>query len=284
MANGPTHLNDEIQKEAERLLMDAEIWQLSSFGWRNADDPDPEFIGHAKWQVEPPIDNAMIFNARANYKAEMPTPPDWLKTIAVAGADFEGLMEAARMSMGLLLISIDASKENDFGDDLFFDLHRMSALMYLATASERLREVFIGAAFRQGQAEYDKLKGNIHGKPRRRFLSPFLEAADRLPDSDCLRKLIILAPDIVSMRNERNILVHEIATGIAQRERDSHARQNRPLGTATFQELQTMRVAIRKRFADERAAIMASLSARYTLLVITSNEVFNFENFARRRA
>lgn len=285
MTTGPTHLNDTLHAEAERLLTVAKIWKLGNFGWLNAYDADPDLIGHAQWQTDPPIDNPMIFNARGTFKAAQPEPPEWLKTIAIAGADFEGLMEAARMSMGLLLLSIDAARGKPFSNDSFFDLHRMSALIYLATASERLRELFIAAAFRQGQEEYSKAKGKVHGEPRRRFLSPFIEAADRFTDCSCLSKLIALAPDIVKMRDERNVLVHEIATEIAQRERQSHVQQSEPPAPTAenFQKLQTMRAAIREGFAREREAAIKSLSDRYSLLVRVSNEIFEFENHVRRR-
>ncbi|WP_461329998.1 hypothetical protein [Bradyrhizobium diazoefficiens] len=278
-------MNDSLHAEAERLLTVARIWKLGNFGWLNAYDADPAHIGHAQWQTDPPIDNPMIFNARGTYKAVQPEPPEWLKTIAIAGADFEGLMEAARMSMGLLLLSIDAARGKEFVNDSFFDLHRMSALIYLATASERLRELFIAAAFRQRQEEYNKAKSKVHGEPRRKFSSPFIEAADKFVGCGCLSRLIALAPDIVTMRKERNILVHEIATEIAQRERQSHAEQSGPPPPTieNFQALKAMQAAIRERLARERDSAIRNLSDRYSLLVRVSNEIFEFENHVRRR-
>jgi len=290
MTTGPTHLNDALHVEAERLLTVAKIWKLGKFGWLNAYDADPELIGHAKWQSEPPIDTPLFFNARATYKPKQPEPPEWLRTIAVAGADFEGLMEAARVAIGLLLLSIDSAKGKEFFDDSFFDVHRMSALIYLATASERLRELFIAAAFRQKQNEYNKSKLKVSGKSRREFLSPFVEAATTFAGYDCLSKLTFLIPAIVEMRDERNILVHEIATGIAHRERESHRRTNESVDPTSadptienFQEFQKMRIVIRERLAQERDAIIKKLSERYMLLVLTSNEIFDFESRVRHR-
>ncbi|MCP3468026.1 hypothetical protein [Bradyrhizobium sp. CCGUVB23] len=278
-------MNDTLHAEAERLLTAAKIWKLGNFGWLNAYDADPDLFGHAQWQTDPPIDNPMIFNARGTHKAAQPEPPEWLKTIAIAGADFEGLMEAARMSMGLLLLSIDAARGRHFVNDPFFDLHRMSALIYLATASERLRELFIAAAFRRGQEDYNRSKGTVHGEPRRKFSSPFIEAADKFTNNGCLSKLIALAPDIVEMRDERNTLVHEIATEIAQRERQSHAEQSGPPAPTieNFQKLQSIQASFRERFARERETVIKNLSDRYSLLVRVSNEIFEFEHHVRRR-
>jgi hypothetical protein len=278
--NDSNHLNTAVYAEAERLLSEAKVWKLGNFGWLNAYDPDPELIGHAQWQTDPPIDTPLFGDERATYK---PEPPEWLKIIAVAGADFEGLMEAARMSIGLLLLSIDAAKGRDFFDDSSVDLHRMSALMYLATASERLRELFVAAAFRRDQDKYNKSKAKVHGKSRSEFFSPFFEAAENFSGFDCLTKLIALVPDVEKMRKERNVLVHRIATEIAQRERESHARRNRPVEVATFEELQTFRVAMREHHDKKHQDIIRSLSGRYMLMVLASNEIFNFENSVRAR-
>jgi hypothetical protein len=281
--NKSDHLNDTVHEEVERLLREAKISKLSNFGWLNANDPDPELIGHAKWQVEPPIDDPLFFNARATYRPKQPEPPDWLRAVAVAGSDFEGLMEAARMSMGLLLLSIDAARGREFFDDAFFDIHRMSALMYLATASERLRELFIAAAFRKKQDDYNKSKVKAAGKSRREFSSPFAEATTKFSGYECLSKLNCLIPDVLEMRRERNILVHEIATAMAHREREGHARKGElaDLTTENFQEFRRLRSVIRERLAQERDTTINRLSKRYTLLVLTSNEIFDFENQVR---
>ncbi len=283
MLNQSNHLNDAVHEEVERLLREAKISKLSSFGWLNASDPDPDLIGHAKWQLTPPIDNPLFFNARATYKPTQPEPPDWLRSIAVAGADFEGLMEAARMSMGLLLLSIDAARGKEFFDDAFFDVHRMSALMYLATASERLRELFIAAAFRQKQDEYNKSKAKAGTNSRREFSSPFAEATTSFPGHECLSKLNCLIPAVLEMRRERNILVHKIATAMAHREREAHGRKSELADPTTenFQEFQKMRSVIRERLARERDTTIEKLSERYTLLVLTSNEIFDFESQVR---
>ena len=44
-----------------------------------------------------------------------------------------------------------------------------------------------------------------------------------------------------------------------------------------------MRIVIRERLAQERDAIIKKLSERYMLLVLTSNEIFDFESRVRHR-
>jgi len=48
-----THQLDEVlRSEAEDLLQEAGVFEFDSYGWLNADDADPEFVGHAMWQTD----------------------------------------------------------------------------------------------------------------------------------------------------------------------------------------------------------------------------------------
>src|ERR1700722_16864820 len=101
-------INKAMRQEMEVVLNAASIWHIDAIGWLNADDMDPEFIGHAMWQTDRPLDDDWsTFNARRPTKEQAPSiqpPEEWTKVIAVSGVDFEGLMKAARMSIGLFLI------------------------------------------------------------------------------------------------------------------------------------------------------------------------------------
>jgi hypothetical protein len=49
--------HDALKREVQAALKDAAIYEIGSYGWLNEDEPDPEFIGHAMWQVDaPPLD------------------------------------------------------------------------------------------------------------------------------------------------------------------------------------------------------------------------------------
>src|SRR5690242_3469135 len=45
-----------VDKEAEQCLDRASVYHVSAYGWLDADSVDPEYIGHAKWQLEPPFE------------------------------------------------------------------------------------------------------------------------------------------------------------------------------------------------------------------------------------
>jgi hypothetical protein len=275
-------LNDTVHTEVERELSRAGIRKLSQFGWLNADDPDPEYLGHAKWHVDPPFKNPTIFNARAPFSEIQPASPDWLKRISVIGADFEGLMEAARMSIGLLMLSIHCSRSKEFFDDAFIDLHRMSALIYLSAASDRLREFFIAAAFRVTQDRYDKPKTEFNGNPRSWYSTAFEETAVAFPNLGCLARVLSYVPEIREMRKERNTLIHEVATALALRERETQkVIADNSSVLSDFKMIQMLRDKIRAEFFDHQTAIVTSLATRYSMLVSAIGETFDFENQVR---
>jgi hypothetical protein len=93
-------LNEGLRRDIEALLH--QIGIARSYGWQNAYDADPDFIGHATWQTDAPLDD--LFE-RESGSATRPDAPEWLKRIALEGTDFEGLMQAARISIGLFLRS-----------------------------------------------------------------------------------------------------------------------------------------------------------------------------------
>ena len=72
-------LDQAARNAAEDLLGEAGIWSFDSHGWSNAWDPNPEFIGHATWQVETPMDELREIEAN--------TAPHWQRVIAIGHAD-----------------------------------------------------------------------------------------------------------------------------------------------------------------------------------------------------
>jgi hypothetical protein len=43
-----------LQRDVQEALNEASIYAIGSYGWVSENDPDPEFIGHAMWQVDQP--------------------------------------------------------------------------------------------------------------------------------------------------------------------------------------------------------------------------------------
>jgi len=241
------------------------------------------------WQTDPPFEHDHLWSiGRGGRTGRSPPaqPSETQQLLAVAGADFDGLMDAARMSMGLFLLQADVMREFQLHDDKFLDLHHMSAVIYLATASERIREFFIVAAFRVPQDTYQK--GTYEDLKRSWYTTPFLEALRTLvkssPElSDPLSKAQHLAEQIRELRNTRNALIHELATAIGHRERQLF--QERPEAAEvedfTFEDLQKFRKAAEARIEQQNSNATKKLVEWYTLLARLSNEAFIVEHERR---
>jgi hypothetical protein len=172
MSVSDSDLDDALRKEIEKLLNEAAVYNFGAYGWLDAYTADPEYIGHAMWQVEPSLD----FDSFNGDRQPQAAIPDWQQWLAISGADLVGLMNAARMSIGLFLFQAKLSEGALFNTE-FYDLHQMSAIIYLATASERLREFFIAAAFRKSKKAYNK-GVQYKGQERGGYVIPFEEAKD----------------------------------------------------------------------------------------------------------
>jgi hypothetical protein len=222
-------LNEELRRDIEVFLH--QIGIARSYGWQNAHDADPEFIGHAMWQTDTPLDD--LFESESD-SATRPDAPEWLKRIALEGTDFEGLVQAARMSIGLFLVQANLAQDNIFhsfnhGD--LFDLHWMSSIIYLSTASDRIRSLFVAAVFRKTSDEYEK--GKYNGQDRGWYATPFFEAKDCIASSstieqEALVRLPDLAEEVHQLRKVRNGLIHQLATTLALRRRSALDQPPRP--------------------------------------------------------
>ena len=128
------------------------------------------------------------------------------------------------MSIGLFLMQAKLSRNNPFNEDDLLDLHWMSSVIYLSTASERIRALFIAAVFRLSATEY--ARGKYIDKNRNWYTTPFIEAIDTLTNpspelGEALAKGPTLAEEIRRLREQRNELIHELATAIGRRRRAS---------------------------------------------------------------
>ena len=161
----------------------------------------------------------------------------------------------------------------------------MSAVIYLATASERIREFFIVAAFRVPQKTY---QNGAYGDGKRSwYTTPFLEALS-LPKSSPelagpLSKAYPLAEQIRELRDTRNALIHELATAIGRRERQLF--QERPETVERedlkFEDFQKFTKAAEARIEQQISDTTKRLAEWYTLLAKLSNEAFIVEHKRR---
>ncbi len=278
-----------VQEAVSELLHANHIYAIGAYGWSSPDDADPETVGHAMWQIDGPTD-ALLDTVMSPAGAELPKVTKWQVLCSVAGADFEGLMIAARISIGLALYQVRVVGERLDAEDGLASVHVLSALMTLGAASDRLRDLLVAAVFRQTLKEYQRSK-SPSAHDRRRFDTPFREARElglSLPKfEDALPKLEQLASDNLPFRDRRNKLVHELATELGRQRQTAIHNLSGPRADLSQWERLTdddFRAMKAQAEADDARRIAEALEPPmqwYRLLVETANEVFIVENALR---
>jgi hypothetical protein len=290
-----------LQQEIEALLVRHQLYDIGHYGWLDGDTPDPEFLGHAMWKVESPVLNDML-NVGFPDISVTHRPTEEEEALVVSGSDFEGQVRLARMSVGLALWQQALAQELVFDDNDYFWLHYASGMVMLNAASDRIREFFIMAFFRQKINVYENkdAKEEWKRKPKSWYVTPFIHARDlEARDSgeqlieQLLEKLVSLAQDVFSYRRDRNRIIHEISTRIGTRNRllmhQLRQRFHKQQGSnsapqiseisdpaARFKEVQDLH-------GDELYKATDQIVSWYKTLIQASSLVFEVENRIRRR-
>lgn len=280
---------EALRREVQAVLKHASIRDIGSYGWLNEYDADPEFIGHAMWQIDqPPLDQSALFGEGPVRRR----PKDIEREILTSGEDFCGVMEASRLSIGLALMWKRRAQENPINESTFFWLHHTDAFLKLAIASDRLRDLLIIACTGAPPKSYKKNEG--------RYVIPFETAAELIAKrgiveprvSEPLRVLPSVAHELIEYRRRRNAIVHDVATRMAQfiGESVSHLqeqfdRQQASRNHSEFRKRTNGLSRAKKRRKEieieiDRAA--DELRHWYTLLIQASNSVFQVEYWTRR--
>ena len=209
---------ESVRDEATELLNFHEIYDILSYGWEDADTPDPEYFGHAMWQMSPPFtpDWSVLFGGTsATYE---PTKRD--EILVLNGEDFAGTMIFARRSLGMaLLYSTVAENDDGIGENVEFWHEYATTMQWLNIASDRIRDYFVMARFGKKTAEaFFKAYKERNPDSSTSFATPFEEALNGAPDDslDVLRRLHDIAVALQSHRTDRNAIVHKVATRTAQ--------------------------------------------------------------------
>ena len=289
----PTTLTDSIEQQAEIALIAERIYKIEVHGWLNADDPDPEYIGHAMWQVDQP---RVHLSALFNEQPVRDVPSEIERRILLAGEDFYGLMQASRLSIGLGLLWRQRASGHPFAENQYFWLHHTDAYVKLAMASERLRDLLI-IACTGGTVE--KFEAAPKATRNRWYATPFEQAeallvGRRMLDVRVLgpsRLLPPVGPKIYAYIERRNKIVHEIATQLARlsmfavaevrrrREAETSVSSAHEVeGKSGFQLPTTGEVSASR---SEVESAVAELKDWYALLIGASNIVFQVEHWIR---
>jgi hypothetical protein len=295
----PHAINQYIREEITKLLHAHNIYALESYGWIDAynEIPDPELVGHAMQERD---SFAWRFFLAA---ADSPSPPhlqEWEKALVIAGGDFEGLMEAARLSIGLMLYQDALVREDASAPDSFFAVHLIAAMLLLGTASDRLRDFFISAVFqkiterpRRGPAtapEYYTDGMFIKRRDRSRYVTPFNEAlyCPLLGHADPVATSAAALPALAERLENFRLMRHDVVHVLATEKGKQHQRLVRNPPSAhdddgDFFEItdDMLKEATESADAEHHERIFAPIRW-YQLLVEGSHHVFVIENTLRR--
>jgi len=274
MAAPTKTLYEEVDAALDVELAKHSIRAMSSYGWLDAYTEDPEMIGHAMWQVSPPAD----VGAQLADSTE-PEVTSYERQLMVIGADFEGLMELARTSLGIVLWRRNDAAADHTGDNPKFWAHYTGALLTLSMASDRLRDFFVIAYFRKNFSSYMAEKQH--------FMTPFVEAV-ATPKSKVgaqIAKLQPLMGEIQKRRSIRNRIVHEVATRPGEMNKQIFEKR-RPRTTATrdvkFVDVERAWGEWHKREAKKLKDGEGFLLAWYKDLIEASSLVFEVEHWLRK--
>lgn len=295
----PGASTQQVREQIRELLHTHGVYDMAAHGWLNAYDHDPDYAGHAMWQTDPPpgvydeIEEAETPSAGARKNLNsLPLMP-WQRCLAVAGADFDGLMEASGLSIGLMLMHKEGLGSPYPVDGDFSHLHWMASMVNLSMASDRLRDFFIAAMFRKSARRYARAETTPGARDRGLYETPFVDAAAGFAHeskelAEAVRRLPDMALKIAGLRTERNRIVHSVATKFAGevsrrlQQRNDSSEKTAPYDKLTLEDLKTAAVrAEEERRATMRAALDKAIGW-YRLLIEASNLAFIAENRYRR--
>lgn len=174
----------EYLDEELRLFLNAkEIYEINQYGWLPDGRPDPEYMGLAMWQTEPPIGHGNISNI-----TEPPEFPAFSQTVMArifkTGLEFEELMKSARHSIGLTYLY----HKNGDGLSHCFSHHLTDTGMKLDMATDRLRALFIDTF--SAHSGFDITDQDTSApcslrEQRHVFCRPFKQTRDNLAENPC---------------------------------------------------------------------------------------------------
>jgi hypothetical protein len=203
-----------IRDEIETLLQSHDIYPLGNYGWSGPDDYDEDMVGHAMWQTHSLYGRFPDAHFSATHNNAPPPRglEPWEQFLVGSGGDFEGLMEAARLSIGLVLFFRATKDRGLYDESSLFQVHLMSSMLLLSTAADRLRDLFIASVFQANTEEYQLARrGN---RKARRYNAPFEEAALAIAgsarQSASYEHLKTQANLMQAFRQSRNSVVHVV--------------------------------------------------------------------------
>lgn len=216
-------LLEYTEKYINELLNEYNLFPLINYSYIEHDEPNPDYAGIASWYSSPLTDLG-----DPSFNPEDLTPAQ--KKVVIAGVEFEGMLDSARMSIGYQLLYLDNAcnpvfenidvswlKPPFLGGTTLFCLHLNNALITLNIASDRVRELFLVLLEMEGIEYCDK----NHNGSKAAYSKPFKEARSTFQISEeksaaelktQLDKAARLSQEVQGFREYRNKVVHEVGS------------------------------------------------------------------------
>lgn len=294
LENSGSHdeLVEYLDREVASLLHYNCIYDIGSYGWLSEHTEDPEFIGHAMWQLSPPIETDWEYLSGKGPLRHRPTEKE--KLLTVAGYDFEGLMKAGRLSIGLSLFHKSIADAKPFDDNHYFWLHHTDAMLQLNMASDRIREYFVVSFFDESSESYKS-----KGRRNRWYVTPFIQARDLCQKESIgtnIKHVVTLLPDIAerifTFRELRNSIVHNLASRLAkmhiriverqQHDYDKHNSLKTKIDILSFDEIKQQHKIAENKCKAELSESVKMLLDWYKILIKFSSYVFEAVHWLRK--
>lgn len=267
-------LAEYLDEELRIFLNNKEIYEINQYGWSLDGNPDPEYMGLAMWQVEPPIDYCEISDSAVTNFPHLNRHHD-LAGIFKKGVEFKELMKSARHSIGLTYLYSDDDGEICAGLNFNFS----DTVMKLGMATERLRELF-GEAFSLFAGidcdDQDVVANNYLQEPNDIFCRQIMHIKNRLAEkADCYGQLLSCVEKLLPIMAQAYV-----------RGREGHDRRNEDFPVEQFLLAATDEPDVggatkQEESIAEGSAIIDGISEWYKLLIEAGNQVFLAEYLLR---
>jgi hypothetical protein len=265
-------LLEELDSESNELLLKEELFDFLSYGWKDYDTPNYEdYFGNAIWQVDAPYKPSWGWEDPDDTE---PALSDKQFDLHKNGIDFVGTMDFARRSIGQALCYAAIKRPEEYvTDDREFWHEYATAIQWLYISSDRLLLFFRATGVPKPK------------KKDKKSFSSFFEAPVGLETDPqqkmVLGKLLNVALIIEALRDDRNEIVHEIATRSAQQSiamiKNREARKKNPSETEVSSEVMAI-------LTSDLSPAVENMKKWYLTLVSASNLIFEYEFWKRQHA
>lgn len=194
---------EALRAAALHQLEARSVFDINAYGWLNADDVDPDFVGYAMWTLTPPYEHD--FDHLLGERTAQTPPTDAQQRLLEWGHDFYGLMKVTRHFIGLALLTRSPA-EDISAEPTEFDANEFAALVSLVSATDRLRDFIIVTIFGQKNEDREGFNDAVMAI-RQAGLTRDADRLNRWPDA------------IRRVRKARNTAAHGLATTPARVQR-----------------------------------------------------------------